>query len=180
MHKRVIDLLVGLFLVLGMIGLLCLAIQVSGLTIKSGSHYYTVTANFDEIGSLKIRQPVRVAGVSIGSVAKIGLNDSSYMAKVYMLIDKRYQLPVDTQASIMTDGILGSKYISLTPGYQEEMVKPGGELSETHSAFILEDAIGKFLFNADVDKDDDKDKDKSASNSTRSKENNNEEKDKEK
>jgi len=138
---------------MGMAGLLVLAIQVSGLTVQRGNDFYTVVADFDNIGSLKVRQPVRIAGVAIGSVAEIKLDETHYTAKVLMSIRKVYQLSVDTQASIMTEGVLGSKYISLTPGYEDAMLKDGDAINETHSALILEDAIGKFLFNADSDDD---------------------------
>jgi phospholipid/cholesterol/gamma-HCH transport system substrate-binding protein len=152
-QKRTVNLMVGFFLILGMVGLLVLAIQVSGLTVKRGNDYYTVVADFDNIGSLKVRQPVRIAGVSIGAVSGIVLDEKRYTAKVYLSIQKAYQLPFDTEASIMTEGVLGSKYISLSPGFEDSVLTDGDAIQETHSALILEDAIGKFLFNADTDKD---------------------------
>jgi phospholipid/cholesterol/gamma-HCH transport system substrate-binding protein len=152
-QKRTVNLVVGMFLLIGMFGLLLLAIQVSGLTVKHGNDYYSVQANFDNIGSLKVRQPVRIAGVAVGSVAAIGLDEKHYTASVTLSLMKSYKLPMDTQASIMTEGVLGSKYISLTPGFEEETLAHGDTITETHSALILEDAIGKFLFNAGSDDD---------------------------
>ena len=153
MQKRTVNLMVGMFLIFGMIGLLMLAIQVSGLTVQRGNNYYTVTADFENIGSLKVRQPVRIAGVTIGSVANIVLDEAHYTAKVSLSLLKAVPLSTDTQASIMTEGVLGSKYISLSPGFEDDMLKHGDRLTETHSALILEDAIGKFLFNAGTDDD---------------------------
>jgi phospholipid/cholesterol/gamma-HCH transport system substrate-binding protein len=151
-QKRTVNLMVGVFLIIGMIGSLMLAIQVSGLTVQRGNDYYVVTADFENIGSLKVRQPVRIAGVSIGSVANIVLDETHYTAKVSLSLLKAYQLPSDTQASIMTEGVLGSKYISLAPGFEDGMLHDGDKITETHSALILEDAIGKFLFSAETDK----------------------------
>ena len=156
MSKRSVNLIVGLFLIMGALGAMVLAIQVSGLTIQKGDQYYTVHAHFDNIGSLKARQPVRIAGVSVGTISGITLDEEHYQAVVTMSIEKNYKLPIDTQASIMTEGVLGSKYLSLTPGFEEAILEDGGLIEETHSALILEDAIGKFLFNADSDEKDKK------------------------
>lgn len=157
MSKCSVNLIVGLFLILGMLGLGALAIQVSGLTVKQGDAFYQLTAHFENIGGLKVRQPVRVAGVSVGTVNDITLDENHYQALVTLSIEKRFHLPVDTEASIKTEGVLGSKYLSLAPGYEEAMLQDGDAIEETHSAFILEDAIGQMLFNAGSD---DKNKDK--------------------
>ena len=149
MQQKTTNILVGVFMMLGLLGLLFLAIKVSGMSVQTGQGYYTLAGDFDNIGSLKVRQPVRVAGVTIGQVSDIVLNQDNYTARVYMSIAKRYRLPTDTQASIMTEGVLGSKYMSITPGYEESMLQDGDSFVETHSALILEDAIGKFLFNSD-------------------------------
>ncbi len=148
MEKRSIQVLVGLFMLLGALGLATLAVQISGLSIRDGSDYYTLYADFDNIGSLKARQPVRIAGVTIGSIADITLNQKQFTARVSLSINKAYQLPSDTQAMIMTEGVLGAQYITLSPGYESEVLKEGDQIVETHSALILEEAIGKFLFNA--------------------------------
>ncbi len=151
MSKRSVNLIVGLFLIVGMLGLLVLAIQVSGLTIREGESYYEVKAHFENIGGLKVRQPVRVAGVSVGSVSAIDLNQRNYQAEVVMSIDKKYHFPIDTEASIKTEGVLGSKYMSLEPGFETEILHDGDEIEETHSAFILEDALGQMLFKSGSD-----------------------------
>lgn len=148
MEKRSIQVIVGLFMLLGAIGFAILAVQVSGLSIRDGDNYYKVYADFDNIGSLKVRQPVRVAGVSIGQIAEIDLNQKQFTARVTLSINKSFKLPKDSQAMIMTEGVLGAQYISFSPGFEDESLKDGDHVVETHSALILEEAIGKFLFNA--------------------------------
>lgn len=148
MEKRITQIGVGLFMVLGLIGLVILAIKISGLTIQDGRDYYTIYADFDNIGSLKTRQPVRIAGVSVGTISSIDLNHEQFTAHVSLSIHKDFQLPIDTQAMIMTEGVLGAQYITLVPGYEMDTMAEGDEIVETHSALILEEAIGKFLFNA--------------------------------
>src|SRR6476646_2121466 len=113
---------VGLFMIAGMLSLLLLGLKVSGLRQSASSDNYRITAEFDNIGSLKARAPVRIAGVKVGQIEKIELHDQNFKAKVTLLIDKKENnLPVDTAASILTEGLLGSNYISLTPGYEEEL-----------------------------------------------------------
>src|SRR5579863_6411312 len=117
-------------MILGIIALVFLALKVSGLTTyayKEG--YFQVVAEFDNIGGLKVRAPVMIAGVSIGQVGAITLNPESYRAKITLLINKsQTHLPSDTAASIYTQGLLGSNYVSLSPGYAESFLKEGSVL----------------------------------------------------
>lgn len=147
--KKFTEVLVGLFMILGILALIFLALKVSGLANYSGSQgYYRITADFDNVGSLKVRAPVMVAGVSVGEVASIQLNKTDFRAHVTLLINNNQnQLPVDTSASIYTQGLLGSNYISLSPGYTDNYLKEGSTIETTNSAVILEKLIGQFLYN---------------------------------
>lgn len=146
---RFIELVVGLFIILGAIALIALAFKVSGLTSLTHAHYYTVYAEFDNVGDLRIRAPVRMAGVTIGEVGDIWLDPDTFRAKVTLLIDKvNDRIPTDSGASIFTEGILGSNYISITPGYDNTYLKNGSLLVNTHPALILENLIGQLIFNA--------------------------------
>lgn len=147
MQKRFIEVLVGLFMLAGLASLAMLALRVSGLTQHQSTHTYKIFAEFDNIGSLKERAPVRIAGVRVGQVEKIELHNQNYRAKVTLLIDKKENnLPMDTAASILTEGLLGSNYISLTPGFESNNLKNGDMIATTHPALILENLIGQLLF----------------------------------
>lgn len=153
MGKKLIEIGVGLFMVAGALAMLALAFHVSGLKRFSPRDYYFITAEFDNIGSLKPRSPVRIAGVKIGQVEKITLDAADFRAKVIMSIDRHdNNLPIDTSAKILTEGLLGSNYISLIPGFEEETLADGSAIHTTHPAIILENLIGQLVFNA-KDKD---------------------------
>lgn len=146
-NKGMVELWVGIFLLIAIAGIIFLAFQVSGLTQKSVSQGYVVTANFDNIGGLKVRAPIEVGGVVIGRVIDIGLDAQSYQAVTTLLIYNQYPMPTDSSASIFTQGLLGSNYVSITPGYAETSLKTGDTIQHTTSALILEQLIGQFLFN---------------------------------
>lgn len=147
MQKKIIEITVGLFMVLGIVALVFLALKVSGLTAYAHKEgYFQVLAEFDNIGGLKVRAPVMIAGVSIGQVGSIALNPESYRAKITLLINKGTHLPTDTTASIYTQGLLGSNYVSLAPGYAESFLKEGGVLESTQPAIVLEKLVGQFLY----------------------------------
>lgn len=147
MARKLIDVSVGLFMVAGAFAMLALAFHVSGLKRLSPTEYYHISASFDNIGSLKPRSPVRIAGVKIGQVDKIILDTNEFRAKVIMSINKHDDnLPVDTAAKILTEGLLGSNYISLIPGFDDELLKDGDAISTTHPAIILESLIGQLVF----------------------------------
>lgn len=153
MRVKASETLVGLFMLAGMLALLVLALKVSGLsTTLNGSNGYFVTANFDNIGSLKPRAPVTIAGVRVGEVANIRLDKNTFRALVTMRINAtETNIPADTSASIFTQGLLGANYISLTPGYEQVYLKNGDALDNTHPALILENLIGQLLFSITKD-----------------------------
>ncbi|MDQ2993912.1 MAG: outer membrane lipid asymmetry maintenance protein MlaD [Pseudomonadota bacterium] len=147
MRNRLVELWVGLFMIAGACALVYLATNVSGLTNISEKGFYHLTAEFDNVGGLKSRAPVRIAGVTIGRVDGIILDDKSYRARVSLLIDKdNNKLPKDTAAHILTEGILGSNYVSLSPGFEEATLASGDMIATTHPALILENMIGQLLF----------------------------------
>ncbi len=147
MNKRIIELWVGLFMLVATTALLALALKISGLTGSVfGMHSYQITANFDTIGGLKLRAPITLAGVRVGQVTDIKLDTTQFKAVVTLQINDKNKLPADTSASILTEGLLGANYISLQPGFAENILKDGDSLHETHSALILENLIGQLLF----------------------------------
>ncbi len=153
-HTNTQDTLVGLFVAAGIAGLFFLALQVSNLGSFSQQHdAYTVSANFENSGGLKVKSPVSVAGVKIGQVSAIKLDTKTHQSVVEMSIDAQYKtLPDDTTASIFTAGLLGEQYINLEPGGSEELLKDKGKIELTQPAIILEQAIGKFLFKSAEEK----------------------------
>lgn len=153
MHNRAIETLVGLFIISAFVGLLVLAFKVSGLSNVSQRDYYPVYAEFDNIGGLKVRAPVAIAGVNIGRVDAINLDEKTFKARARLMIKKSVtDIPIDSRVSILTQGILGSNYLSIEPGFADENIKPGGVFETTHSALILENLIGQLIFqNKDKD-----------------------------
>ncbi|PIZ03903.1 MAG: outer membrane lipid asymmetry maintenance protein MlaD [Gammaproteobacteria bacterium CG_4_10_14_0_8_um_filter_38_16] len=147
MRNHWLELGVGFFIVVALFGLLFLAFKVSGLTQIGDGNHYVLRADFDNVGDLKVRAPVSVSGVKVGRVSGIKLDPKTYRAEVILQIDKRFQdFPIDTSASILTQGLLGSNYVSLTPGFEQQMLKPDGRIETTHSALILENLIGQLMF----------------------------------
>jgi len=147
MKTKAIETLVGTFMLLGVLALIYLSLQVSGLAFKVKQEGYTVYAAFTNVGDLKPRAPVRIAGVTVGTVSSIHLNPETFKAIVEINIEeKENNLPTDTSAAILTQGLLGSNYISLEPGFDETFLSENGEIDITHPAIILEDLIGQLLF----------------------------------
>ena len=147
MRKSNIDIIVGFFIIAAIAGFAVLAFKVSGLAQWSSGDTYAITAEFDNIGGLKIRAPVTIAGVTVGQVGNIALDPVTFRAKVTLLISKKTSdLPKDTEASILTQGLLGANYVSLTPGFDSTLLKSGDAIETTHSALILENLIGQLLF----------------------------------
>lgn len=146
-NRGIVELWVGVFLLLGIMGLIFLAFQVSGLTQKSMSHGYVIKANFDNVGGLKVRAPVEIGGVVIGRVTGIELNPQTYQAAATLLIYDNYSIPNDSTASILTQGLLGSNYLGISPGYAQTFLKAGDTFQRTNSALILEQLIGQLMFN---------------------------------
>ena len=146
MERTTIDLWVGIFVALGVAALLGLAMKVGNLTTSSIDETYTVTANFENIGGLKARAPIKSAGVVVGRVSAIKLDPATYEAVVSLSIDKRYSFPTDTFANIYTAGLLGEQYLGLEAGGDEEKLKNGDKIEKTQDAVVLEKMISQFLF----------------------------------
>lgn len=148
MRTRALELSVGLFILAGIAALLLLALRVSGLTLGGQENTYTLYANFDNVAGLTTRGKVTMAGVTVGKVQKITLDHDSFMGRVELTIDKAVDnLPTDTTASIVTAGLLGEKYISLSVGGEDEVLAHNDEIYDTQSSLVLEELIGKFLMN---------------------------------
>ena len=146
MERTTLDLWVGAFVVAGIGALVVLALKVGNLSTYNVSESYQLQAYFSNIGGLKSKASIKSAGVLVGRVTEISLDNERYEAKVVMSIDKRYQFPKDTFANILTSGLLGEQYIGLAPGGETEMLKAGEVIKKTQSAVVLEDLIGKFLY----------------------------------
>jgi phospholipid/cholesterol/gamma-HCH transport system substrate-binding protein len=147
MNRKLVDLLVGLFVVLGFSALVFLAVRAGNMSGSLAlSDTYETRARFDNIGGLKPRAAVRSAGVVVGRVTGIRFDDQTYQAEVMLALDRRYQFPKDTSAKILTSGLLGEQYIGLTPGGDPQMLAAGDRITMTQSAVVLENLIGQFLY----------------------------------
>ena len=147
MKRKALDLWVGVFVAIGLGALLFLALKVGNLASFSSAETYLVKANFDNIGGLKKRAPVKSAGVVVGRVEDIVFDTENYEATVALSIDKRYEFPKDTSAKILTSGLLGEQYVGLAAGGDSAKLKDGDKLKITQSAVVLENLISQFLFN---------------------------------
>jgi phospholipid/cholesterol/gamma-HCH transport system substrate-binding protein len=146
MSRKLLDLWVGFFVVLGFAALLFLALRVANLSAGNFAETYQLTAKFDNIGGLKVRGPVKSAGVVVGRVTEIRFDPENFEAVTTLSIDSRYRFPKDTFASILTAGLLGEQYIGLDAGGDETMFKSGDVVAKTQSAVVLEKLIGQFMF----------------------------------
>ena len=151
MKRKALDLWVGVFVAIGLGALLFLALKVGDLASYSAAETYLVKANFDNIGGLKKRAPVKSAGVVVGRVEDIAFDTETFEATVAIAIDKRYEFPKDTSAKILTAGLLGEQYVGLTAGGDAAKLKSGDKLKITQSAVVLENLISQFLFNKAAD-----------------------------
>lgn len=152
-RQRYMDFCVGIFMLAGVLAFLLLVLKVSGIGGLFQSPGYEVIANFTDIGGLRVHAPVTVAGVKIGEVSKIELQPEALEAKVTLRLQRQRLIPAaDAEARILTEGILGSNYISIIPGFEEEgkvvYLGQGDIIARTHEAIILENLIGQLLFNA--------------------------------
>ncbi len=145
-ERTKMDLWVGVFVAAGFAALLFLAMKVGNMSGFNVSDGYRLHAYFDNVGGLKVRAPVKSAGVVVGRVAEVSFDNQKYEADVVLLIDKRYQFPKDTSASIYTAGLLGEQYVGLDAGGDEAMLKDGDSFTLTQSAVVLEKLIGQFLY----------------------------------
>lgn len=164
--QRMIETLVGIFLLFAMTALCVLAFKVSGLTNLFPADSYTISASFDDIGGLKVRSPVKIGGVQVGQVSEIGLDPTTFKATVKMKIENSFNdIPDDSSAGIYTAGLLGDNYIAITPMYSEKFMKDGARIEFTHSAMILEKIIGQVIYKiSNGDKENKGDPDASKSN----------------
>jgi len=147
MNRSTLDLWVGLFVTIGIGAILFLALKVGNLTTVGAPAGYRLEANFDNIGGLKLRAPVKAAGVVVGRVEAIKFDAQTYQAVVAMRIDRGYEFTSDTIASILTSGLLGEVYIGLDSGGDTKMLGDGGKIAKTQSGIVLEKLIGQFLIN---------------------------------
>ncbi len=148
-QTRSVELSAGLFALLGIGALFFLTTKATGGNDFASVETYTVEARFDNVGSLKKRAPVSMSGVTIGRVSSVGFDPATLEAVVMFEIDSRYdQIPEDSDASILTAGLLGSQYIGLQAGGSDLYLEEGSEIFFTQSAIVLENLIGKFLLNA--------------------------------
>ncbi len=150
MLTRKIELLVGLFILAGLAAFLVLVFKVANIDVKPGQNHYTLYAKFTNIGGLKVRSPVKVGGVVVGRVANIHLDPNELVAVVELSMDKQYdQFPETSSLSILTSGLLGEQFLGLTPGFvmdDIDILQDGDRIDDTHSALVLEDLIGQFLY----------------------------------
>lgn len=151
MNKKSIEIMVGLFVVLGALGLVFLALKAANLGSFSSGDSYTLIAKFDNIGGLKARAPVRSAGVNVGRVTSITLDPKTYQGVVTLEVGKGVEFPKDSSAKILTSGLLGDQYIGIEPGGDEKNLANGEVIRQTQSAVVLENLIGQFLFNKAAD-----------------------------
>jgi phospholipid/cholesterol/gamma-HCH transport system substrate-binding protein len=151
MAKRKIEILVGLFVVLGLLALVFVALKAANLASFSSGATYPLSARFDNIGGLKARAPVRSAGVVVGRITAISLDPKTFQGVVAMEVNRAYEFPKDTSAKILTAGLLGDQYVGLEPGGDTANLVAGDTIKLTQSAVVLENLIGQFLFNKAAD-----------------------------
>ncbi len=151
MGRKGVETLVGLFVLLGILAILFLALRAANLGNFVVGETYSVTARFDNIGGLKVRAPVKSAGVNVGRVKAIVLDTNTYQGRVTMELEQGVIFPSDTSAKILTSGLLGDQFIGLVPGGSDKNLEPGGEIKLTQSAVLLENLIGQFLYNKAAD-----------------------------
>ena len=146
MNRSTIDLWVGALVAMGLAALLFLALKVGNLASFSTSEVYQVQAKFANIGGLKVRAPIKSAGVVVGRVADVRFDNESYEAVVTMNIEGQFKFPRDTSAKILTSGLLGEQDVGLEAGGDSAMLKSGDRVKLTQSAVVLENLISQFMF----------------------------------
>ena len=146
MQRSKNDVWVGLFVLIGAVAILFLALQSANLLTLSFQTSYSVSAKFDNVGGLKPKAAVRSAGVVVGRVEKIVFDDKSFQARVILALESRYTFPKDSSLKILTSGLLGEQYLGLEPGADEKTLVAGDTISSTQSAMVLESLISQFLY----------------------------------
>jgi phospholipid/cholesterol/gamma-HCH transport system substrate-binding protein len=151
MHRKTIDVWVGLFVLLGLAALLFLALKAGNMSTLSFSKTYAITGKFDNIGGLKPQAPVKSAGVVVGRVGDIKFDDKSYQALVTLDMDAGHKFPKDSSLKILTAGLLGEQYIGIEPGGDTNNLVAGDRIARTQSAAVLEDLINQFIYSKAAD-----------------------------
>lgn len=151
MQRSKNDVWVGLFVLIGAVAILFLALQAANLLSLSFQTTYRVSAKFDNIGGLKPKAAIRSAGVVVGRVEKIVFDDKSFQARVTLALEKQYTFPKDSSLKILTSGLLGEQYLGLEPGADEKTLAAGDTIASTQSAVVLENLISQFLFSKAAD-----------------------------
>jgi phospholipid/cholesterol/gamma-HCH transport system substrate-binding protein len=147
MKVKIVEVMVGMFIVAGIAALFMLAMKVSNLSSLSDQVGYELIARFDNVGGLKAMSAVNAGGVRVGRVVSVDYDQDKYEAEVHMVINSRYdRFPKDTSAAIYTAGLLGEQYVSLEPGAEDVFLKDGDEIQLTQSALVMEKVVGQFLF----------------------------------
>ena len=152
MQRKSLDIWVGLFVLLGALAVMFLALKVGNMSSMSFGPSYTVIARFDNIGGLKPRAPVKSAGVVVGRVESIAFNDKTFQAQVTLRLQSEIQFPKDSSAKILTSGLLGEQYIGIEPGGDDKNFAEGDRIKSTQSAIVLENLISQFLFSKAADR----------------------------
>ncbi len=151
MQRSKNDVWVGLFVLIGAVAILFLALQSANLLSLSFQKTYQVTAKFDNVGGLKPKAAVRSAGVVVGRVEKMVFDDKTFQARVTLALESRYAFPKDSSLKILTSGLLGEQYLGMEPGADEKVLAAGDTISSTQSALVLESLISQFLFSKAAD-----------------------------
>jgi phospholipid/cholesterol/gamma-HCH transport system substrate-binding protein len=151
MQRSKVDVWVGLFVLIGAVSILFLALQSANLLSLSFEKTYRVTARFDNAGGLKPKAAVRSAGVVVGRIESITFDDQTFQANVQLALETRYAFPRDSSMKILTSGLLGEQYVGIEPGGDERNLAEGDLVTQTQSAVVLENLIGQFLFNKAAD-----------------------------
>ena len=146
MQRKSFDIWVGLFVLLGAVALMFLALKAGNMSSFSFEKTYTVSSRFDNIGGLKPRAPVKSAGVVVGRVGDITFDDQDYRALVTLQLQERYKFPKDSSAKILTSGLLGEQYVGIEPGGDEANLAAGDQIKMTQSAIVLENLISQFIY----------------------------------
>ena len=146
MQRSKNDVWVGMFVLVGFVAILFLALQSANLLSLSFQPTYVVNAKFDNVGGLKPKAAVRSGGVVVGRVSRIGFDDKTFQARVTLSLERRYAFPKDSSLKILTSGLLGEQYIGIEAGADEKNLADGDVISSTQSAVVLENLIGQFLY----------------------------------
>ena len=151
MHRKMIDVWVGLFVLLGLAALLFLALKAGNMSTLSFGKTYAITGKFDNIGGLKPQAPVKSAGVVVGRVGDIRFDDKNFQAIVTLEMDSGHKFPKDSSLKILTAGLLGEQYIGISPGGDTVNLAAGDRITQTSSATVLEDLINQFIYSKAAD-----------------------------